>query len=236
MLTVKRFSFVCSCSSLLSKLSPIIPPNSYDACVPEEDYFLVPSPKNIDDVLERLTGSHQQNIFCSGDHSKVYTPIFECFKSLALSRKGSEWLPRAIQSYIDQQEMMVILAPCNLCVKSRKHSLERWAIQKLLGPLAKKVEAAEKVAFGCKIDMHSTVDINSPNMSDENCIVVRMTSRYMPSSRHTSRHGGGSYYLQFKKKADPAPSIIKQHFLAGLNFEEHRACLSQLSRRNCLTH
>lgn len=188
----------------------------YNACLPEEDYFRVPSPQNIDDVLERLTGSHQQKIFCGGDHSTVYTPIFECFKSLALSDKGSEWLPRAIQSYIDEQEMMVVLAPCNLCLKSRKHSLERWTNKKLLGPLAKKVEAAEMLAFGCKMDMNLSVDINSPQMFDENCLVVRMTSRYMPSSRRTSRDGGGSYYLQLKVKADPAPSIIKKHFLAGL--------------------
>lgn len=188
----------------------------YNACVSQDNYFRVPAPQSIDDVLGRLTGDNQQKTF-RGDKSTVYTPIFECFKSLPLT-EGSEWLPEGILSYFKEQEMLVVLAPCNQCAKSRKHSLERWAVKKLLGPLTKKVELAETVAFGCKMIMHSTVDINdSHKMLDENFQVVRITSWYMPSKRRTSLDGGGSYYLQYSDtKAGPATSIIKQHFLAGL--------------------
>ena len=189
----------------------------YRASVPEENYFRVPQPQSIDDVLDRLTGSHQQDLFRRGNHAEVYTHIFNCFKTLPLSDKGSAWLSVAIQSYINDEGMMVVLASCNQCPKSRKHSLVRWASKKVLGPLGRKVETAEAGAFGCKIDMNTSVDINSPLMSNANCVVVRIRSRFMPTSRHTERDGRGPYYLLFKKKENPAASVVKQHFSAALN-------------------
>ena len=188
----------------------------YNISTPNEDYFRVPQPKSIADVLERLTGPHQQNSFLRGNRVQVYTPIFDCFKTLALDG-GSDWLIQAIQSYLDAEGMMVVLAPCNQCRTSRKHSLERWASKKLLDPLRNKVEAAEKVAFGCKMIMNVTVDINSPKMADANLVVIRMRSRFMPASRHTDRNGGGAYYLEFGKKENPAASVVKRHFSAALN-------------------